>query len=346
MTRMPESGARARPSLTRPGWSAIEVSGIAMEQLPQYLRSVFAQEWGRFSDRAGLTVDLPWCADLVDLAGFRVLDLEAHFALGRQRTRKGLRDVEDRSRRNAELLEPRQPFGTGAFTKVRLDRADELRPRRLAQGIRREPGIGCELAGVDRLAESNKLRVRRHRQVNETVTHSEGAVGRNRRVMVALLNWDFACGEEPAGLVGEEREQRIVEGHVDIAAPARLASLQQCGENRVARNHPSRDVSNWDANFGRWAVWSRVHAHHPRSALGDLVIARQGRLALPEAADRCIHERRLHALQLHRIYPQPCHRARLVILHDDVARHRELFCDATPCGILQIQDHAPLVAVH
>src|SRR5438309_5582726 len=85
------------------------------------LIGVLAKTRRRQSDRARGTVKLPRCAHLADLAGARMLDLEAHLTPGRERTRERLLDVEDRTGRDSELFEPRQPLFARAPTQVGFD---------------------------------------------------------------------------------------------------------------------------------------------------------------------------------------------------------------------------------
>src|SRR5438309_8644607 len=87
----------------------------------QDLIGVLAEARRRQSDRARGTVKLPRCSHLADLAGARMLDLEPHLPTGRERTRERLLDVEDRTGRDSELFEPRQPLFARAPTQVGFD---------------------------------------------------------------------------------------------------------------------------------------------------------------------------------------------------------------------------------
>src|ERR1700730_5888522 len=138
---MPESGGG--PGSSSPSWRLLltELSRVVPKPVAQHLDSVLPQHRGRESDRAGSTIDLPRRADLVDLTGLRVFDLDSHLALCRQRTRERFFHVENRPGRNPKLLEAGQPVIARAFPEVSFDRPDQLGPRRLAQGVGREPGI-------------------------------------------------------------------------------------------------------------------------------------------------------------------------------------------------------------
>src|SRR5713226_7641761 len=101
------------------------VSGAGLSPIANHLRlrtepraqdliGVLAETRRRQSDRARGTVKLPRCSHLADLAGARMLNLEPHLPSGRERTRERLLDVEDRTRWDPELFEPRKPLFASA----------------------------------------------------------------------------------------------------------------------------------------------------------------------------------------------------------------------------------------
>src|ERR1700682_2343194 len=220
MTRMPASGGAdgARLSLN-------ELLSVVADQVAQHLDGVLAQNWWWHSDRAGSAIDLPRGADLADATGSGMVDLDSHLALGRERAGERPIDVQDRAGRDPKLFEALQPPRTRVPPQVAFDGTDHLRPRRLAHRVGGEPWVVRKLRRMDGFAEPQVLGIRRDRDVDEAVAHGKGSVRRDRRVVVAFLARDVAGREEPAGLVGEQRQERVVEGNVDAAAAAGSTSL-------------------------------------------------------------------------------------------------------------------------
>src|ERR1700676_4136835 len=224
---MPASGGAADSA----SLSLIQLLGVVAEQVAQHLGGVLAQKGWWHSDRAGSAIDLPRRADLADAPGPWMLDLDSHLTLGRERAGERLIDAEDRTGRDPKLLEAPQPSLASVSPQVAFDGTDHLRPRGLAHRIGGEPRVVRKLRGVDGLAELHELGIRRDRDVDEAVAYSKGSVGRDRRVVVALLTRDLSGREEPTGLVGEQRQQRVVERDVDAAPAAGSASLHQRGQD-------------------------------------------------------------------------------------------------------------------
>src|SRR5207245_11022260 len=145
-TRMPVSGAGL--SLT--------AGRLRLRTKPRVhnLIGVLAEARWRQSDRARATIELPRCSHLADPARARMLGREPHLPPGRKRTRERLLDVEDRTGRNPELFEAREPLFARASTQVGLDQVGQLVLGGLAQRIGRKPRVGRKLGRVDRFAES------------------------------------------------------------------------------------------------------------------------------------------------------------------------------------------------
>src|SRR4030088_2585265 len=124
---MPVSAGSRRLSLT-------ELSRVVAAPVAEDLHRVLPQPRWRKPDRAGFTVDLPRRANLVDRAGLRVLDFDAHLPRRRHGTGKGLFDVQDGARRNSKLLKTRQPVLPRVLLEVAFDRSDQLGSGRPPQG--------------------------------------------------------------------------------------------------------------------------------------------------------------------------------------------------------------------
>src|ERR1700736_2452459 len=160
-----------------------------------HLIGVLAKARRRQSDWARGTVELPRRSHLADPAGGRMLDLEPHLPPGRERTRERLLDVEDRTRRDPELFEARQPLFASASTQVGLDQVGQLVLGGLAQRIGRKPWVVRKVRRTDRIAESLVLGIGRDSDVEKSIAHRKRAVRRDRRVMVAFLDWHLAGRE-------------------------------------------------------------------------------------------------------------------------------------------------------
>src|SRR5438128_7513803 len=331
---MPSSGA-GRGSLS-----------VITHPLTQHLISVLSQGRWRPPDGARFAVQLPGRSHLADPARARMLDLEPHLPPRRQRTFKRLLDIEDRTGWNPKLLEARQPFFARASTKIGFDPAGQLVLDGLAQGVGRQCWVIRELRRANRVAKPLELGIGRNRDVEESIADGEGPVRSDRGVVVAFLGRDLTSREISSRLVGEEREQRIVEGDIDVAALAGGCSLDERREDRVGSEHPRRDIADGNADLGRRPIGRRVHAHHPRRALGDLVVTRECGLVLAESADRRVDERRLQSLQPRGSKAEPFHRAGFEVFDDDVAGLRQGLRDVKGFLLLEIEDHASLVPVH
>src|SRR5438445_7662098 len=181
---MPESGAGLSPIAGR--------LRLLTKPRAEDLIGVLAEARRRQSDRARGTVKLPRCSHLADLAGARMLDLEPHLPAGRERTRERLLDVEDRTRRDPELFETRQPLVARGSTQVGLDQVGQLVLGGLAERIGRKPRVGRKLGRLNRFAESLVLGIGCDPDVEKSIAHCKRAVRRDRRVMVAFLDWHLA----------------------------------------------------------------------------------------------------------------------------------------------------------
>src|SRR6266849_6222143 len=189
-----------------------------VQPFAQDLLGMLPEQRRRQPDRARLAINLPGRADLVDLARRWMLDLQAHVARRRERTGERFLDVENGPGGNRKLLEACQPPLSRVLFEVAFDRADQCGPRPLSLGVGREPWIVRQLRRTDGLAESRVLRIRRDRHIDEAVADRERPVRGDRGVVVAFLLRDLARCEVTTGLVGEEREQRVVERDVDMPA--------------------------------------------------------------------------------------------------------------------------------
>src|SRR5438128_1382016 len=193
---------------------------VITHPLTQHLISVLSQHRWRPPDGARFAVQLPGRSHLADPARALMLDLEPHLPPRRQRTFKRLLDIEDRTGWNPKLLKARQPFFARASTKIGFDPAGQLVLDGLAQGVGRQCWVIRELRRANRVAKPLELGIGRNRDVEESIADGEGPVRSDRGVVVAFLGRDLTSREISSRLVGEEREQRIVEGDIDVAALA------------------------------------------------------------------------------------------------------------------------------
>src|SRR5207253_3205934 len=107
------------------------------------------------------------------------------------------------------------------------------------------------------------------------------------------------------------------------------------------------EVGDGDADAHRSLAGNARDAHQPAHALRDLVHSGPipVRAALPEARDAPVDQARVDLAQALVVDAQALLHAGAVILDDDVRLPRELLEDLDTLGILEVERHAPLVAV-
>ena len=163
--------------------------------------------------------------------------------------------------------------------------------------------------------------------------------------MVPVSSGRLTAGEETSRLVRVQREQCIIQGDIYIGAASGAVAGNQRRQDRVGCEHPGGYVSNRHSDLGGGTVRHPGDTHQPRGALRDLVIAGQRRLVLAVTADRRVDELGLARSEL--LWPQAEARGspRLETLHHHVRCHRQGARGRPPSPGLQVEHHAPLVAV-
>ena len=112
------------------------------------------------------------------------------------------------------------------------------------------------------------------------------------------------AGDQVVGAeVGQHRDLRVEQGHVDVLAATGRVAVAQRGQDRDRRVHAGEQVGDGHADLLRPAAGAVValagHAHQAAHALDRVVVA--GAVAvgagLAEAGDRAVDEARLQREQ-------------------------------------------------
>ena len=253
----------------------------------------------------------------------------------------------DRAARHACLVERFHPLGGSALAGLLLDDAHQLDAVLVPQLEVAEIRVCFELRHADHLAQPGK-QVARARDVDVPVRRSEGAGGHVERVIVADLLRHLVRHHPARGLEIEHRDQRLQERGGDPLAFAGLLALEQRGDDAEREVDAGTGVADGDPGAHRAFAGPAGDRHEPAHALRDLVEAGAVgvRPVLPEAADAGVDDARIDLAHRLVIDAEPQFHLRPVILNDHIRGLRHLLEDRHPFGRLEVQRHAPLVAVH
>ncbi len=128
-----------------------------------------------------------------------------------------------------------------------------------------------------------------------------------------------------AGHVGQHRELRVVERHVDPLPPTRLFATGERRENGDRRERPREEVRDRDADLHRLAAGLARDRHEPAHGLNQEVVSRlvRARARRPVARDRAEDDARVHGRERVVAEPEPVEVAGAEVLDDDVGPRRE-----------------------
>ena len=179
----------------------------------------------------------------------------------------------------------------------------------------------------------------------------EDLVGHDVLVCIAGALRRHAGDEVVGAQVGQHRQLRIEQGHVDVLAPAAGVAVAQCGLDRDRGVEAGEQVGDGHADLLRSAAGAVValsrHAHQPAHALHGVVVA--GAVAvgprLAEAGDRAIDQARLHCQQRCGIEAVARHVANLEVFDQHVALRHQAPDQRLAFGVGQIDRDRAFVAV-
>ena len=128
------------------------------------------------------------------------------------------------------------------------------------------------------------------------------------------------------GLVGDERGQRAQHRHVHVLADAGGARLMQRGQHADDAEERRRQVGDGEADAHRRVRRLSRGVHHAAQRLDDRVhgLAVVGAAGGSEAADRAVHQARVHLVDEVVADAQPVQDAAAEVLHQDVRALRQV----------------------
>ena len=197
-----------------------------------------------------------------------------------------------RDSRRGQALEPRR---RRLLAQAPPEERDELAAVLDARGIRREARVGGEGGQPERVAERAEEPVVGGRDHDLAVARREDLVRDDRGVRGAVAAGRLAGREVTGQVVGEERDRRLVERHVDEPALADAVALAERREDAERGPEPGRLVDERGAGAHARAVGLAGHAHDPAHGLHQRVVAGlvAERADAPERADRAVDEARV-----------------------------------------------------
>ena len=173
----------------------------------------------------------------------------------------------------------------------------------------------------------------------------EHAVRRDRRVVVAGQAGHLA-GDGPAGaLEGVYADHAGQQRRTHDPAAAGPGPFGEGGEDADRAVHPRDQVGDRHADLG--GLLGAGDRHQAALALGDLVVARPGRLrpVVAEPGDRQDHQPRVELVQPRDREPEPVEHADPVVLHQHVRPLDQPGEHVAVVRRLEVEDQRLLVAV-
>ena len=152
-------------------------------------------------------------------------------------------------------------------------------------------------------------------------------------------------------LVGEHRQLRIEQRHVDRRPLAGLVAPVKRREDRICRIHPGEQIGdrNPDAHrpAARFPIGQPGQAHQPAHRLDDIIIARPRRIrpVLPETGDRRIDQSRIGGAKARRVEPELLQSPDAEILYQNIGIARHSTHQRRTLRRRKIHRHRPLPAV-
>ena len=218
-------------------------------------------------------------------------------------------------------------------------------------------GIGGEVVEADDGAEFAELAVIADGDDDVAVGDRQHLVGRDVGMGVAHAGRRPARNQIVHVLVGEHRDLRIEQRHVDMLALAGRLGMAERGLDGDDRIEAGENVGEGDADLLRLAVGRAGDRHQPGHALDDEVVAgaRCVRPVLAEAGDRAIDEARVDLAQALVVEAVFLEAAELEILDEHVGgsgqlpdgfralRRREIHRDRTLCRDCRRGNRRPTV---
>ena len=263
------------------------------------------------------------------------------------RVLEDLVELVDRPRRDLGRLEALDPCRGRGVRQGRLDPRPELVVVDEAGVVGLELRVGRERLVAERLREARVLVGVHDHDLHPAVLGSKGLRGCQVRVTVADARRALARVEVVGDGIGQERERRGQEAHVEVlAAPGPLA-MHERGVRHPEREKAGGEVGHRAADLCRRAPRHARERHDPAHTLRDRVVARALRVRprLAETRHRHVDHRRIHGA--HRGVAD----AELVgdtgeeVLDDHVRAPGQLEDEPGPLGLLHVHGDAALVAI-
>src|SRR5262249_44158476 len=175
----------------------------------------------------------------------------------------------------------------------------------------------------------------------------EYAGGNAGGVVVAGLLRDLAFHQPACGLEIQHEDLRLQQGGVDLLTFMGLLPLQEGDEDAHGAEQPGCKVGDRDADPDRPLPGLAGDRHQAAHALGDLIEAGTLRIGtiLAKAGDAGVDEARIDLAQYLVIDAEPRLHVGAEVLYDHVGFSDHLLECRDALGGLEVERHAPLVAV-
>ena len=253
----------------------------------------------------------------------------------------------DRSGRDLGRLEATHPLGCRRAAKGGFDPRLQLVMMGEATVVGRELRVGRELLVAEDVAEAPVLVGVHDDDLDPAVLGAEGLRRCEVGVPVAEARRALARVEVVGDRIGEERERRGEQAHVQVLALARPQPVDEGGVHRAEGEESGSEVGHRAADLGGWAPRRAGESHDAAHPLGDRVVPRAPRVRprLAEAGDGRVDDRRVRGAHRLVAEPESVGDARQEVLDEDVHAPGELEHEPGALGVLQVDRDPPLVPV-
>ena len=261
---------------------------------------------------------------------------------------RGLADVVDGRRGHARLDECGEQLLAFPCPRPLLEEREQLCPVAHAIGIRQEARVVRERGHAEDAAErGEELVVSGGDDHQAAVRGREHLVRGDLRERAPLAARHLARAQVADELIREQRQRRLVEGHVERASHAGPLAVVQRREDAERGPDAGAEVDQRDTDAYRRPVVLAGDAHDPGGGLHQRVVA--GLIAQrprrPERADRAVDESRV--ARAHRVRAEAAllRRARAQALHEHVGAVGEPQKRLEPARVAEIERERPLAGV-
>ena len=171
--------------------------------------------------------------------------------------------------------------------------------------------------------------------------------GREVRVPVAHAGRPLARVEVVGDWIGEQRQGRGEQAHVEVLAPPGAQAMRERGVGDAEGEERRGQVGHGAAHLRRRMARHSRERHDAAHALGDRVVARPPRVrpVLTEARHRDVDRRRVHGAHRRVAEPELVGDPGQEVLDDDVGATGQLEHERAALGLTQIHGDAALSAI-